>query len=106
MLKNQIISGFFLTSDDYYSGQVLKKGISDVRGDVNQFFTHVVQKTKEKTGKNVVHIRVCKKQIYSIKKRENIFSLKAKSGAEVISVTPATEWQKDTAVLQAQVVMV
>lgn len=106
MLKDQKVDGFFLTGEkDYSSGQILRKGVIDVHGDLNYFFTDVFQKTREKKDLSVVHIKVCKKQTYNPKKGKNIFSLKTKSGAEVLSVVPASEWQKGTA-LQPQIAMV
>lgn len=106
MLKDQTISGFFLTGDDYYPGQILKKGVIDVHGDLNHFFNDVFQKTREKTNLRVIHVRVCKKQTYNPRKGKNVFSLKTKSSAEVVSVTPAVEWQKDNALLEVQIAMV
>lgn len=92
MLKNQPIIGYFLSSEKYSPSQTIRKSIVDAHGTTNYFASDVLRKHSNKEGLFVVKFSVCKKQTYSHKKGRSIFSLKAKSGAEVLEVIPASEW--------------
>ena len=106
MLKDQIVSGFFLTGNDYYCGQILKKGLIDVYGDINYFFNDQIQKKRDKTGIFVVIVKVSKKETYNHRKGKNIFSVKTKSSAEIVSVVPAVEFKKEEALLKVKISMI
>ncbi len=95
MLQDQIVIGYFLSSEKYVSSQVIRKSVVDCHGTTGYFSTDVLRKNPNKEGLFVVKFSVCKKQTYSYKKGRNIFSLKAKSGAKVLEVTPASEWMQN-----------
>lgn len=105
-MKDRIVSGFFLTGDEYYCGQILKKGLIDVYGDINYFLNDQIQKKRDKTGLFVVIVKVSKKETYNHRKGKNIFSIKTKSNAEVISIFPALKFKKEEALLQVKISMV
>lgn len=92
MLKDQHVTGYFLSGERYSKGQELKKGVIDVHGTTNYFMSDVLQKTPNKAGLSVVKITVCKKQTYNHQKGKNVFALKAKSRAEVLEVVSASQW--------------